>query len=85
MTDQHSKTSLADLAGYSQHPDQKTQSEKAQDRKIVTEPTALADVEKQAILKAIENRDGNIKQAATDLGISISTVYRKLKKWESRS
>lgn len=39
-------------------------------------------VEKQAIENAISNCDGNIPLAAAYLGISASTIYRKIKSWD---
>lgn len=41
----------------------------------------LAEVEREAIERAIELCDGNIPQAATLLGINASTVYRKRASW----
>ena len=38
-------------------------------------------VEKNAIEKAIEICDGNIPLAAAHLGVSASTIYRKIKSW----
>lgn len=42
----------------------------------------LWQVEKEAIEQAIEQCDGNIPLAAACLGVSASTIYRKLKGWE---
>ncbi|ANI89877.1 sigma-54-dependent Fis family transcriptional regulator [Arachidicoccus ginsenosidimutans] len=44
--------------------------------------TNLVLVERNAILKAIERRDGNISKAAKDLGITRAALYRKLNKHE---
>lgn len=40
------------------------------------------DVEKSAISKAIERCSGNLSQAADELGIGRTTLYRKMKKYE---
>lgn len=40
-------------------------------------------VEKQAIEEAIEICNGNVPLAAACLGVSASTIYRKIKHWES--
>lgn len=42
--------------------------------------TALADSEKSAIIRAVQSANGNISHAATILGITRQTLYRKLKK-----
>jgi DNA-binding NtrC family response regulator len=42
----------------------------------------LADLEKQAIVAAIERKDGNIKEAAAALGIDRSTLYDKIRRYE---
>jgi DNA-binding NtrC family response regulator len=42
----------------------------------------LADLEKQAIVAAIERTDGNIKEAAAALGIDRSTLYDKIRRYE---
>ena len=43
----------------------------------------LAEVEKEAIEKAIEFCDGNVPQAAAMLEVSPSTLYRKKQAWDS--
>ncbi len=43
----------------------------------------LAEVERQAILDAIEYCDGNIPQASRLLGVSPSTIYRKMQNWQA--
>ena len=48
-------------------------------------PTAilsLAEVERQALIHALEVSDNNITQAAQSLGINRATLYRKLKKYD---
>ncbi len=42
----------------------------------------LAQVEKRAIEQAIAHYDGNIPVAAAHLGVSASTIYRKIKAWD---
>jgi two-component system repressor protein LuxO len=41
----------------------------------------LADIEREAIERAVELCDGNIPKAAAHLGISPSTLYRKRAAW----
>ena len=43
----------------------------------------LVEVEKEVILNAIRECDGNLAQAATLLGIAKSTIYRKFNEWRS--
>ena len=50
-----------------------------------SQPTAilsLAEVERQALIHALEVSDNNITQAAQSLGINRATLYRKLKKYD---
>ena len=42
----------------------------------------LQDVERSAVLRALKECGGNRKQAALRLGISRSTLWRRLKEWE---
>jgi DNA-binding NtrC family response regulator len=42
----------------------------------------LAELERQAIVAALERRNGNVKEAAAALGIDRSTLYDKLKRYE---
>jgi transposase-like protein len=42
---------------------------------------SLADLEREAILSAIEEMDGDKKKAAKALGISKTTLYRKLREY----
>jgi len=44
----------------------------------------LAELERQAIVAALERRSGNVKEAAAALGIDRSTLYDKLKRYEIR-
>ena len=45
-------------------------------------PVTLAELEKMAIMAAIERQHGNIKEAASALGIDRSTLYDKIKRYE---
>ena len=45
-------------------------------------PVPLHELEKQAIEAAIKRTQGNIKEAAAQLGIDRSTLYEKIKKYE---
>jgi DNA-binding NtrC family response regulator len=42
----------------------------------------LAELERQAIMAALERKSGNVKEAAAALGIDRSTLYDKLKRYE---
>jgi DNA-binding NtrC family response regulator len=42
----------------------------------------LAELERQAIVAALERKSGNVKEAAAALGIDRSTLYDKLKRYE---
>lgn len=44
-------------------------------------PLTLAEIERHAILKAIPDAHGNIIQAAENLGIGKTTMYRRLRKY----
>lgn len=44
----------------------------------------LEDVEREVIERAIELCDGNVPKAASRLGISASTIYRKRASWEDK-
>lgn len=50
-------------------------------RSATTEILPLEEVEKHAILEAIELKQGNLTQAAEALGITRATLYNKLKKF----
>lgn len=45
-------------------------------------PQSLADLEKQAIVEALQAVDGNRRKAAEVLGIGLRTLYDKLKKYK---
>lgn len=44
--------------------------------------TTLDAIERAAIEARLAAMDGNIVQAARTLGVSPSTIYRKMEKWE---
>ena len=53
-------------------------------RRDPTGPAAilpLAEVERQALVQALEVSAGNVTQAAQGLGLNRATLYRKLKKY----
>jgi DNA-binding NtrC family response regulator len=45
----------------------------------------LADVERRHVLRALASAGGDRKAAADVLGIDLSTLYRKLKRWEDHA
>lgn len=44
-------------------------------------PKSLAELEREAILAALERHDGNRRKAAEELGIGLRTLYDRLKKY----
>lgn len=44
--------------------------------------TNIEDLEKAAILKAIQNNNGNLSKAAKELGLGRTTLYRKMQKYD---
>ena len=44
-------------------------------------PKTLQELEKKAIIKAIDEHNGNIVRAAETLGITRQTIYNKMKKY----
>jgi DNA-binding NtrC family response regulator len=46
------------------------------------EPRSFGEIERQAILDAIERNGGSVQKAADELGLAASTIYRKLKSWQ---
>ena len=50
--------------------------------KIPVSSLRVEDVERSAILKAIEKYEGNLSKAAAELGIGRTTLYRKIKKYK---
>lgn len=53
--------------------------------KSVSSIITLEEVEKQAIEQAIEMCQDNIVKAASELGVSPSTLYRKIQQWQTSS
>lgn len=53
-----------------------------QKAEVVEASLNLIDMEKDLILKALKKHSGRRKEAATDLGISERTLYRKIKDYE---
>ena len=53
-----------------------------QDSIIIDESLNIMDKEKELIEKALRKHKGKRKDAATDLGISERTLYRKLKEYD---
>jgi DNA-binding NtrC family response regulator len=47
------------------------------------EKPTLAEIEEIVILDAIKRHSGNKSDAALELGIGRSTLYRKLREWEN--
>jgi len=52
---------------------------------IVEESLSLADKEKELIIRALEKHRGKRKNAATELGISERTLYRKIKEYDIKN
>lgn len=52
-----------------------------QHEEVMEESLSLADKEKEFIIKALEKYNGKRKNAATELGISERTLYRKIKEY----
>ena len=49
---------------------------------LIHETLNVDDLEKKAIQNAIEKHNGNLTQAANELGFGRSTLYRKMKKYD---
>jgi len=49
---------------------------------VVEESLSIADKERELIRKALRKHKGKRKDAATDLGISERTLYRKIKEYQ---
>ena len=45
-------------------------------------PVTIQEIEKQALVKALKNANGNVEQASKALGVSRATFYRKIKKYK---
>lgn len=48
---------------------------------LSTKPISLAEMEKQAIIKSLENNRGNVLKAAKELGLARQTLYNKMGKY----
>ena len=44
-------------------------------------PPTLEDMERQAIIQALRNSNGNMRQAAEELGITRQSLYRRIEKF----
>ena len=51
----------------------------------VSPATSLEETERQAIMRAVKNMHGNLAQAARSLGVSRSTLYRKVERYHLES
>ncbi|MEZ8532103.1 helix-turn-helix domain-containing protein, partial [Vibrio cyclitrophicus] len=49
---------------------------------MVPAGVSLEKIEKAAIINTLEENEGNKKETAQDLGISIKTLYNKLDKYQ---
>lgn len=58
------------------------QTDKIQEHEEVEESLNIMDKEKELIIKALKKHRGKRKDAASDLGISERTLYRKLKEYD---
>jgi DNA-binding NtrC family response regulator len=64
-----------------EYPLPANETEEIEEAAMVEElPLNLEELERQAIMKAVRQSDGNLTQAALLLGISRFTLYRKLEK-----
>ncbi len=50
----------------------------------VDHPAKLADIERQTILAALARNDGNRDETARELGISVRTLYYRLKEYQDK-
>jgi DNA-binding NtrC family response regulator len=48
---------------------------------LPSEPTTLAELERRHVEAVLEHSGGDRRKAAEVLGIDLSTLYRKLKRW----
>jgi len=48
----------------------------------ISTPTTIQEMEKQALIEALKIAGGNVKQVAKSLGISRTTCYRKIRKYQ---
>ncbi|TNE86459.1 MAG: sigma-54-dependent Fis family transcriptional regulator [Deltaproteobacteria bacterium] len=51
---------------------------------IEQEPTRLSDIERAAILRALDDADGNVSEVVRTLGIPRTTLYRRLREYGVR-
>jgi len=58
-----------------------TSQNKAEEVNVMLEDYHLEEVEKILIRKVLKKHDGNITQAATELGLTRSSLYRRLEKY----
>lgn len=63
-------------------PQQPEQTSFTKHEEVKEESLSLADKEKEMIIKALEKYNGRRKNAATELGISERTLYRKIKEYD---
>jgi DNA-binding NtrC family response regulator len=47
----------------------------------LTAPVTIQEMEKQALVEALKNSNGNVEHASKTLGVSRATLYRKIKKY----
>ena len=48
----------------------------------IKNPRTLDEIEKDAIIKALDNNNWNISEAAKELNISRQSIYNKMKKYD---
>ncbi|KMP11686.1 hypothetical protein UZ36_03440 [Candidatus Nitromaritima sp. SCGC AAA799-C22] len=46
-------------------------------------PSTIQEIEKQALMEALKRNNGNVPQAAKEVGVSRATFYRKIKKYQN--
>ena len=56
--------------------------EAGQNREVDLPTMNLDDMEKQLIMKALQKYHGNITEAATELGLTRASLYRRLEKYQ---
>ena len=71
------------LDAFAVRPQPRSKWDDMADSALGADALTLEEVEKQTILRAIDEADGNIPKAAERLGVSPSTLYRKKEKWDS--
>ncbi len=70
------------MSGSSVHPMILTQDNEIHQHEEIEESLNIMDKEKELIIKALKKHKGKRKDAASDLGISERTLYRKLKEYD---